>query len=412
MSIVARFVAMFLGAGLILVHPGDAEARDNTSVIAEPGGMAAGRDITGNTINFGLTPEQVRELTEAAARGATGPLTTTIVDLSKRLGVTEDATKTLLRIVGEQDVPVERLSETLNRVADNYKRLQAQAAALNPDNPTARGLVERAQTAITAGNLEEAHQLFAQARQAQIAAAQEALKLRDQAQATADAELLGAAESTATEGKVAVTELDFVRAAHLFRQAAELVPAGHEEVAARYKVYEKCFTVTPMMALLKATLLKQDPLKRVLFMLKEALSCTAENGLLQEDEFVLLERQRRAGEGADPQPVARTYLVFFDGRDSALTTRARQIIREASNASTKVSYTRIEVNGHTDTFGMPRYNIELSLQRAQAAEIELIKDGVPPKAITIQSFGDTHLLVPTGRNVREPQNNRVEIILR
>ena len=48
----------------------------------------AGRDV-----NFGLTPEQVKELTEAAARGATGPLTNVIVDLSKRLGVTEDATR-------------------------------------------------------------------------------------------------------------------------------------------------------------------------------------------------------------------------------------------------------------------------------------------------------------------------------
>jgi hypothetical protein len=69
-------------------------------------------------------------------------------------------TKTLLRIVGEQDVPLERLSETLtNRVANDYKRLQAQAAALNPDNPTARGLVERAQAAIAVGHFADAHQL-------------------------------------------------------------------------------------------------------------------------------------------------------------------------------------------------------------------------------------------------------------
>ena len=47
------------------------------------GSISAGRDV-----NFGLTPEQVKELTEAAA---TGPLTSAIVDLSKRLGVTEDA---------------------------------------------------------------------------------------------------------------------------------------------------------------------------------------------------------------------------------------------------------------------------------------------------------------------------------
>jgi outer membrane protein OmpA-like peptidoglycan-associated protein len=42
----------------------------------------------------------------------------------------------------------------------------------------------------------------------------------------------------------------------------------------------------------------------------------------------------------------------------------------------------------------------------------LVKDGVPKGAIAIQGFGETHLLVPTGPGVREPQNRRVEIIIR
>jgi outer membrane protein OmpA-like peptidoglycan-associated protein len=45
-------------------------------------------------------------------------------------------------------------------------------------------------------------------------------------------------------------------------------------------------------------------------------------------------------------------------------------------------------------------------------QAELSRDGVPENAITIQGFGDTHLLVPTGPGVREPQNRRVEIIIR
>src|SRR5215472_8460829 len=156
----ARIVALCLAAGLAVAHLGGAAAFND--VIAEPGGVAAGRDITG-TVNIGLSPEQVKELTEAAARGATGPLTATIVELSKRLGVTENAARTLLRIVGEQDVPLERLSETLGRVANDYKRLQAQAAALSPENPTARNLATRAKAEIDAGHLEHAHELLRQA---------------------------------------------------------------------------------------------------------------------------------------------------------------------------------------------------------------------------------------------------------
>ena len=36
-----------------------------------------------------------------------------------------------------------------------------------------------------------------------------------------------------------------------------------------------------------------------------------------------------------------------------LTDRARQIIREAADNSTHIQYTRIEVNGYTDTSGTP-----------------------------------------------------------
>jgi outer membrane protein OmpA-like peptidoglycan-associated protein len=112
------------------------------------------------------------------------------------------------------------------------------------------------------------------------------------------------------------------------------------------------------------------------------------------------------------QAPARSYLVFFDWDKATLTDRARQIIGEAAANSTKVQYTRIEVNGYTDTSGTPRYNQGLSIRRARAVQAELVKDGVPQGAITIQGFGDTNLLVPTGPGVREPQNRRVEIIIR
>jgi len=112
------------------------------------------------------------------------------------------------------------------------------------------------------------------------------------------------------------------------------------------------------------------------------------------------------------QAPARSYLVFFDWDKATLTDRARQIIKEAADNSTRVQYTRIEVNGYTDTSGTPRYNQGLSVRRAQAVAAELVRDGVPRQAISIQGFGDTHLLVPTGPGVREPQNRRVEIIIR
>ncbi len=115
---------------------------------------------------------------------------------------------------------------------------------------------------------------------------------------------------------------------------------------------------------------------------------------------------------AAPAPApARSYLVFFDWDKATLTDRARQIIREAAENSTRVQYTRIEVNGYTDTSGSAAYNQRLSVRRAQNVAAELVRDGVPRNVIAIAGFGETHLLVPTGPGVREPQNRRVEIII-
>ena len=117
-------------------------------ISAAPCGVAAGRDATNNitTCNFGLTPEQLKQLTEAAVKGATEPLARQIADISKTLGVTENAAKTLLKIVGEDpNIPEDKLAEALSNVATDYQRLKAQVAALNPDNPTAKALVEQAE---------------------------------------------------------------------------------------------------------------------------------------------------------------------------------------------------------------------------------------------------------------------------
>ena len=122
---------------------------------------------------------------------------------------------------------------------------------------------------------------------------------------------------------------------------------------------------------------------------------------------------------AAPAPSeARTYLVFFDWDRSDLTGRAREIVAQAAQASTHVQTTRIEVDGYTDNSSIhggargATYNQALSIRRAKSVQTELVRDGVPNSAIDIHGYGETHPLVATGPNTREPQNRRVEIILR
>lgn len=115
---------------------------------------------------------------------------------------------------------------------------------------------------------------------------------------------------------------------------------------------------------------------------------------------------------ASPAPApAKTYLVFFDWDKYNLTPRATQIIAQAASDSKTTGVTTVDVSGYTDTSGTPTYNQGLSERRAQAVARKLVADGVPGSEISIHAFGETHLLVPTGPGVREPQNRRVEIVL-
>jgi len=114
---------------------------------------------------------------------------------------------------------------------------------------------------------------------------------------------------------------------------------------------------------------------------------------------------------AAPVVAARTYLVFFDWSKADLTDRARQIIGEAA-AGRGQGVTRIEVNGYTDRSGPSDYNQGLSQRRAHAVAAELMRRGVLRNEIVTRGFGEENNLVPTADGVREPQNRRVEIILK
>ena len=67
---------------------------------------------------------------------------------------------------------------------------------------------------------------------------------------------------------------------------------------------------------------------------------------------------------------------------------------------------------YTDTLGDLPYNQRLSLDRAAIIRTSLTRDGLDPNAISIAGRGKLDLLVPTGDQVPEPQNRRVEITVR
>ncbi|MBM3569288.1 MAG: OmpA family protein, partial [Alphaproteobacteria bacterium] len=113
-----------------------------------------------------------------------------------------------------------------------------------------------------------------------------------------------------------------------------------------------------------------------------------------------------------PPPAPRTFIVFFDFARAEVTIEAAATIRQAADAAKAGNTARIEVTGHTDRAGSDRLNQELSRRRADAVKAQLQSQGIAADRIATSAKGEGENLVPTADNVREPQNRRVEIILR
>lgn len=116
-----------------------------------------------------------------------------------------------------------------------------------------------------------------------------------------------------------------------------------------------------------------------------------------------------------PAPAApaiqRSYLVFFDFDKSDITTEAGRVIQQAADNAKRGNVSRISATGHADRSGSDRYNMALSIRRANSVKAALVRAGIPEGQIVVLGKGEAEPLVPTADGVREPQNRRVEIIL-
>lgn len=107
----------------------------------------------------------------------------------------------------------------------------------------------------------------------------------------------------------------------------------------------------------------------------------------------------------------KNYMVFFDFNKADITPEAAQIIAQASNAAKAGHATRVDLTGHADRSGSDKYNMALSLKRANAVKDAMVRQGIPAAQISVVAKGESAPLVPTPDGVREPQNRRVEIVL-
>jgi len=142
---------------------------------------------------------------------------------------------------------------------------------------------------------------------------------------------------------------------------------------------------------------------------------TVESGAPPGEPFVMADPEVIASVGpalaALPKPPAR-FILYFRHDSADLTRESEAQLQVVLRTIRERSPVDISVVGHTDTLGEADYNARLSLKRARAVAAILTGNGVDASILDITSHGKNNPLVPTGDQVSEPRNRRVEVTVR
>jgi tetratricopeptide (TPR) repeat protein len=219
-----RGIVPALNAFLVLLFAGpDARAEARPPVHAEQGSVGIGGNVTDSTIINGVPAEKVEELIRLRTKDLndlTEAQRENNAQLKKALNLTEGQVKHALEIVGEADIPPERVEAELVEIAAKFKELQLAAGAQPGDNVKITAMKGDAQKAIQNGELGKADEILTAIEKMQD------LEISRLA--------LNAAQTTAQRGDVALTQLHYRDAAQRFAEAATKVPPGYEEERWRY----------------------------------------------------------------------------------------------------------------------------------------------------------------------------------
>ncbi len=134
------------------------------------------------------------------------------------------------------------------------------------------------------------------------------------------------------------------------------------------------------------------------------------------DQQIKQLKEQTAGAGVDITPTdnGNAFLVnlpdvTFATGSATISPSFQATLDEVAQSLVQYPNSLVDVYGYTDTVGSTASNQRLSEERARAVANYLISRGVASTRMRWQGFGETVLKVPTGDNVPEPLNRRVEI---
>ena len=101
-------------------------------------------------------------------------------------------------------------------------------------------------------------------------------------------------------------------------------------------------------------------------------------------------------------------IIYFDFDRAQLSNVSKEKIKLFLKKN-KEKINEYLVVGHTDTKGSKKYNLDLSIKRAEVVKNVLIENGIYESKIKILGKGENSLAIYTPDDTKQPGNRRVEI---
>lgn len=102
--------------------------------------------------------------------------------------------------------------------------------------------------------------------------------------------------------------------------------------------------------------------------------------------------------------------VNFESAKTALLPSARSILDQVASSLLSSPEAEVAIHGHTDNVGGAKYNMDLSLGRAEAVKSYLVSKGVAANRVATKGFGFVKPVADNGTADGRARNRRIEFM--
>jgi len=131
------------------------------------------------------------------------------------------------------------------------------------------------------------------------------------------------------------------------------------------------------------------------------------DGVINENDKCLTTPSGKVVNSVGCMKIVRLH-VNFDYDKSDISEEYIPRIKEVVNFMNENSDYSVVIDGHTDARGSEKYNLALSVRRANAVADELVSRGVDRSKITVNGYGETNPIATNKTEDGRAQNRRVD----